>query len=652
MATVSIIVPVYKVEKYLDKCIESIISQTYKDLEIILVDDGSPDNCGGICDEYATKDSRIRVIHKENGGLSDARNAGLNIATGEYIMFVDSDDYITENMVEILYNKIQSDKSDMAVCSYEWVDEVGEAIEEHIGESPVENECISSYDILEKLCGNKGWYYVIASAKLYKKSLFEDIRFPKGKVHEDAFIIHRIMDKCDKISCVEDLMYKYVQRTDSIMGKGISIKRLDDTEAYIERCKFLLEKNYVELAWRTAITAINTYQVYYLGIEKTKENKKVIKQTEQRIRQMCVALLKKEISVKRKIYLVATALRVQRVYKKIKLAKDIYSVIFKTKTRKRRIFLMYTPTYPNMGDHAIMYGEERFFKKYFPNSKLIKVNDFISRSGRIRKAVKREDLIAITGGGFLGDLWIQAENDFKAMIQSFPNNKVIAMPNTAYYSETENGKKLLEKDRKFYAEHKNVMFFLRDKRSYDLMTELVGGERCRYLPDMALMLKPEFNLERKNILICTRGDHETVHSKEEFEKLKNILEGKGYTVSYTDTVKNVNSKFAKNKKMRERYMEDVLREFASAKLIITERLHGMVLSAITKTPCIAVDNVSKKVSGVYAWIDYLDYIEVTDFENINADMAERLMNTNPEFDTSKLAIHFDDMAKQIKEYWD
>ena len=115
---ISVVVPIYNVENYIKKCVDSILSQTYKNLEIILVDDGSPDNCPQICDEYAQKDNRIKVIHKENGGLSDARNAGIDISKGKFITFIDSDDYIEKDYVEVLYNSIKENASDMAIGSH------------------------------------------------------------------------------------------------------------------------------------------------------------------------------------------------------------------------------------------------------------------------------------------------------------------------------------------------------------------------------------------------------------------------------------------------------------------------------------------------------------------------------------------------------
>ena len=240
---ISVVVPVYNVEKYLGRCVDSIINQTYANLEIILVDDGSTDNSGKICDDYLNKDNRIHVIHKVNGGLSDARNTGIDESKGEYILFVDSDDYISNRMVEALCKSMLENESDLALCNFTYVDERGNALQDKNKYSPIKNEVLTSYDALRRISGFPGsWYYVVAWNKLYKKELFNNIKFPYGKCHEDEFIVHKIFDKCNTISCVEERLYFYVQRTDSIMNQKYSIKRLDGAEACAERTKYFLEK--------------------------------------------------------------------------------------------------------------------------------------------------------------------------------------------------------------------------------------------------------------------------------------------------------------------------------------------------------------------------------------------------------------------------
>lgn len=242
---ISVIVPVYKVEKYLDKCIQSIVEQTYQNLEIILVDDGSPDICPGICDEWGMKDSRIKVIHKENGGLSSARNAGMAVAKGEYIGFVDSDDYIENNMYEKLYTIIKTEEADLAICNFDIVTERGELIENGL---LIKDEVFSGKVGLEKLMQERGWYYVTAWNKLYSRKIVEEMKFPVGKIHEDEFFVHRVFGKCSKIVSISQGLYKYVQRQGSIMNATKGIKKLDVIEAFCDRIMFYKEHNMEEIA--------------------------------------------------------------------------------------------------------------------------------------------------------------------------------------------------------------------------------------------------------------------------------------------------------------------------------------------------------------------------------------------------------------------
>ena len=238
MERISVIVPVYKVEAYLDRCVRSIVEQTYRDLEIILVDDGSPDNCGAMCDAWAQKDSRIRVIHKENGGLSDARNAGMAAATGAYIAFVDSDDYIAPDMYRLLLEQMYSDGSDMAVCGVELIYEDG---------SPARlltrQGCrVLNHDEAMEAIVREDWLKQTVWNRLYKAALVRDIAFPVGKFHEDVFWSWQAVCKAEKVSVLDVPYYFYTQRSGSIMGQRYSLSRLDGLEAKAQRQAFLEEK--------------------------------------------------------------------------------------------------------------------------------------------------------------------------------------------------------------------------------------------------------------------------------------------------------------------------------------------------------------------------------------------------------------------------
>ena len=251
---ISVIVPIYNVEKYLSRCIDSIINQTYTELEIILVDDGSTDNCGVMCEEYAQKDERIKVFHKQNGGLSDARNVGLENAKGDYIAFVDGDDYIALDMYEKLYRRIDKDKSDLAICNIEFVNEKKEPL--YINTIDARDCVINEKQFWYELYGKNYTYCVVAWNKLYKKEIFGEIRYEYGKYHEDEFIIHKVISQCKKISFLSEKCYYYLQRNDSIMNEGFSIRRLDGAEAAIERSLYFYNKKWQNLAELALIRSI------------------------------------------------------------------------------------------------------------------------------------------------------------------------------------------------------------------------------------------------------------------------------------------------------------------------------------------------------------------------------------------------------------
>ncbi len=235
---ISVIVPVYQVVPYLQHCIESIINQTYHNLEIILVDDGSTDGSGELCDKYASRDYRIKVIHQENGGLSEARNRGIDISKGEYLSFVDSDDWIDERFIEAMYEISVEAKSDIVQCAFQNIIDECLCKEKREGNYTVysaKDFSIATYTLLSWKC-NVVWN------KLYKASLFDAIRYPVGKIHEDEFITYKLIWRANSIAVTNTRLYFYRQRTDSIMGEPYSLRRLDAGEAYRERETFYQEK--------------------------------------------------------------------------------------------------------------------------------------------------------------------------------------------------------------------------------------------------------------------------------------------------------------------------------------------------------------------------------------------------------------------------
>ena len=244
---ISIIVPVYKVEPYLRRCLDSIIGQSYSNLQIILVDDGSPDGCPQICDDYATKDNRIRVIHKKNGGLSDARNAGLSICTGEYISFIDSDDWVSSEYINELYSSIKETSAGIAIINHKCVTSFpAREIQEKR-----RIKIFSRQQALFELFAKQHQPFVVSWGKLYRKELFNDIQFPTGKCHEDEFTSHLLISRVSKVAYSNRTMYFYYQRADSITRRNhIS----DIIEAFENRLHFTIDNN---LKYLTSFAAAN-----------------------------------------------------------------------------------------------------------------------------------------------------------------------------------------------------------------------------------------------------------------------------------------------------------------------------------------------------------------------------------------------------------
>lgn len=246
--SVSIVVPVYNVEKYFRTCLKSIISQESIHININLVDDGALDRSAEMCDEAAFMDDRIICVHKKNGGLSSARNVGIDISESDYVGFVDSDDFIAPQMYYRMLSTVIKDDSDICICGLLYVDETGEPLVDNTAKVEIENGIISREKAIENLVLKGAIPYVTAVTKLYHRSLFEQCRFLNGKIHEDEFIAHHVLYQCKKVSCINEKYYYYVQRTNSITNSVLSISNIDEVEAQYDRYLFLKRCRFNSLA--------------------------------------------------------------------------------------------------------------------------------------------------------------------------------------------------------------------------------------------------------------------------------------------------------------------------------------------------------------------------------------------------------------------
>ena len=769
---VSVIVPVYKVEDYLVECIESIRNQTYKNIEIILVDDGSPDKCPDICDAYLEKDMRIKVFHKENGGLSSARNYGIDVATGEYITFVDSDDSINERFVEFLYSMCEDNNCQIAQCDFLMTKE------DSIKLCPQRNSkieiCNSIEAVKRSYTGFEVVKYLLAWNKMYHKSLFDDIRFPLGKLHEDVFVSYRLYWKAKKIAITNLYLYYYLQREGSITGQDCNIARIrDSVEALRGKAEFLREKGLIEeyntmlyshyFNLRKSIKIVEdnmsgeTEVLMELEAEEEVVKSKILnipqKSFLERIRSIYPLLDEKEQHNYLRLYgeriaythkvnyefpfdrvkkgtkiaiygagivgkeyvkqirnsgwgevvlwvdnawknyvkegfgvepidallkceydCVVIAVRAQKIANEIKenllnwgvdenkiiyempldgigmrneFLKDTENIGFSI---GRRCFLMNSPDHGNVGDHALAIAAISFLKDYFPQNKIIDVTgrQWDACKEKIASNMNDKDIIFVVGGGFMGDLWPVEDTRMKEIVEAFPNNKIIFLPQTFFY-ELDSEESNLEFDTKLYNEHCNILFLHRERNSYNFFKQNVvkDVERNGCYPDMALYMKNTMKESiRKKVLLCLRLDKEMVGGGTR-QKLFDICERLGLEVELIDTV--IDKKIGKKERTEE--VENLLTRIRNSELFVTDRLHGMLFATITGTPCIAFDNISKKVSGVYKWIECLDYVTCTDEESVDEEMIINYLNKKDNYyERLTFKQEFDDMAVHIKRW--
>lgn len=605
MPTISIIVPIYKVEKYLKKCVDSIINQTWKDLEIILVDDGSPDHCAEICDEYAKLDNRIIVIHQENQGLSAARNAGINIASGEYIGFVDSDDFIAPDMYEQLYLAIISKHAQLAICNFLYVDENGTILQDN---SPIQEDILDNYQCLEKIAKDKWWYYVVSWNKLYQKSLFDFIRFPEGKLYEDNFIIHEIIYSCKMIVTIRRDLYFYLQRKGSIMDSGYKIGRFDEIEALYCRYQFyksndlnFLYHDLGNLMWDMYVNI--RLHTHLNNIEEYKRAKKV----DSMFREVYYSCQEKNRGIKYLKGIVPCFYSICRG-QRTKILRRINFIKYMCFNRNAEFCFVNTPTHGNLGDHAIVLAERQLLRDYSLKYTELMEQQLDYHEKYYAWVMPRNQIVAIHGGGYLGMLWPEEEYRLRRILKAFHNHKVVIFPQTVTFDMTTDwGRAFFEESRKSYYAHPDLTIFVRERQSYEFMHKYMPNLNVLLVPDIVTLLRnPQIPQKRKDILFCIRKDHERNISIEDCHYMINILREKypKWKINKTDTVLNRQIM----PKDREKLVYSKLLQFSQARLVVTDRLHGMIFSALTGTPCIALGNNNGKVKGVYEWIKQNTYI--------------------------------------------
>ena len=685
MKLVSIIIPVYNVEAYLDRAVLSACNQTYRNTEIILVDDGSTDRSGEICDMWQKKDSRIRVIHKENGGLSSARNAGLDIATGDYIYFLDSDDYIKDNLlatvVPYLDNGIQ-------LVSFNYYCVNGN--EQKANSFQYRRYSIHSGEdrlnfIIGKVCNYAiGWE---AWSRIFVKKIIDEhnLRFADNRkiFAEDLYFLLCYTAHIEQIVCIRDVLYFYEIRENSIMGNDLKKNNLGRfsllAEAVYEHykqssCEYLLQ-NFPLIHWAVIKPEISR-RFNACGVQKLPEdirgvvpNDIFFKSNLSKAKKM-FALLKymHRTEVMQNKALVNYVLKGNslkyRISSRIIRELNSHPRWFKnycpghkaaeTKIKEfirnpGRIYYLGTEEFGNVGDHLINVAVTEFLQKNFPGYSLLEITAPAYGLYRpfLLKYITEKDIIVTPGGGNWGDEYPVAENTRMDILSNWKNVPIIMFPQTIHYSDSEKGQKALAKAKAIIAEAKKLFICAREKVSFDFAQQHFSA-RSFLIPDIVFSKELNKMAERaKNrILWCMRDDLEKVLSGEDHEKLYAACR------NLTDDIQKLDMQLPYDvfKEDRQLEIDAKLRQYFSGNLVITDRLHGMVCAAITGTPCVAFSNYNHKIRSTYEWIRHLPHIRfVNNVDEAISVIPELLSMKDCKYDDTPLKPYFEQLKNMIDE---
>ncbi|WP_215698772.1 glycosyltransferase [Clostridium sp. MCC353] len=626
----SIIVPIYKVEKYLRKCINSILLQTYRNIEIILVDDGSPDACGAICDEYRQIDSRITVVHKVNGGLSDARNEGLKYSHGEYIFFVDSDDWLDADYCNAAIYDLESNNADVVVFGYNKVNEENNLVEVCCALMP---QYLSKVEALRGLIEGKIDNY--AWNKAYRKKVFNGIKYPIGMLWEDIGTTYRVFEQCEAIYIANRVTYNYLIRKGGITGMH-SFKA--DIDIFIQRkdqYNFLKDR-YPDMAMMALPVLVDSAIQAYIHIPEKQEYLDILKKVEAFLlnnkRDICVLCRnktkiavfytnhkmfrriarlalnyrrKQSVMISFNQLMTKSISKITRVVKQVNSKGDINKL---WKDSRNKIYIIGTPDHDNLGDHAIALSTQQFLEEHFSNYEVIDVTEeeyWKYRDSLIKRVNTKKDLIVLQGGGNLGNQYMYIENIRRDVIKHIEAVQFL-FPQTMFFTETAKGYKELEKTEKLYGQNANLTLFARERKSFEMMKRSFPNNKVYLIPDIVLRYRiPEIKNDRNGILLCLRHDKESALGLTQRADIKRKCLKYCSDIRYTDTC--VRSCITKTERIGA--VNQKLTQFENSKVVVTDRLHGMVFAALTKTPCIVLANYNHKIHGVYEWISNLDYIQ-------------------------------------------
>lgn len=691
---VSVIIPIYNVAEFLEECLESICNQTYKNLEIILVDDGSTDSSAFICDIWSKKDERIKVIHKNNGGLSSARNAGLDISSGKYIYFLDGDDTVNIHLIEHVVSYMRQGYDMVAFCYANYYQNKSKEaiVNGEFGKFVFSTDKQREDFILSILLQYKiGWE---AWSRMYLREKIEryHLRFADNQqiFAEDLYFCLCYSSHCKRIMRNTEVLYNYRKRDNSIMGTEvykINIGRMNQLckEVLLHFKKYqecsglekifpvihcLIINNIIDRAikncggdWKKikllADRDIRDKDFFDYQVKQLKKHKKrlygiyegdyPVYMAEERI-----SIMKFLSNGNYTLFRIRNnwIYRMRVIYEKKnpknKNLKEEYKSFDRNSKGKKKVFLIGTEDFGNLGDHQIAISIIEFVEKYCGQCTIKEVThkEYWRQKSFLCRYIKENDLILMTGGGNFGDVYLAAQKLREDVVHNWPNNKKIIFPQTIYYTNTENGEKIKMNSKKIFVKQNNIVLFVRDRKSFEFAKKNFS---CKsYLaPDIVLSRNLQSETKRENyVLLCFRNDIEKKITDPKISEIKKYLNNFIEEIKETD----LQLKYHITKEQRDDEIVKVLTMWRKSKLVITDRLHGMIFAAVTGTPCIVFGNYNHKVREAYEWIEYLPYIiYVENIEEVKSSMSMLLKNKEYIFDNEKIWPYFKKIRDEIQE---
>lgn len=653
MKKISVIIPVYNVKDYLDRCMETVLNSTYKNLEILVVDDGATDGSEKMCDKYAQMDERVKVIHKKNGGLSSARNAALEVMTGEYVAFVDSDDYIHSRMFEKLYEAAQKYSADVVICEH-FVERGNKiCIESYVEDEVIEYEKDEAIVALikDKEIRNYAWN------KLYSAEIFKEVRYPEGRNFEDIATAYLLFDKAKKIVKIPEYLYYYQIREGSISAHITDEKWVKNCKDIVlsqeERYRYFKnsKKDIADLCMKEMLPYI--FECISKG-HKLKQNDYVIfgKDMLDKYKQDILADTYIPESQKKLLNIYMGGNLSFRVFSKSKksvkklkgnikrfnrkvLAKGLTGAgkyDFRLKEGKsKRIVFFELPCFDNLGDHAIAYATSKFIDSFIekhPEYQKYIVEDFDTPGAvnDLNKVINKEDIICLQGGGNMGNLYSFADGFRKIIFNKFCKNRIVQFPQTLYFTNDDAGEKAKLSRQKEVNGCSNLLLCARDEVSYKKMKDLFDVEVIMMNDIVSYLDESQYaSDDREGILLCLRSDKESALDAEAKKKLSKICEENAENVYISDTVTGGEVSC----KDREKVLISKWKKFGKHELVVTDRLHGMIFSIITKTPCVIIGNNHHKVKETYRTFEKCEYIYfVENIDEVGDAIKKALSNKN------------------------